>query len=57
MSRNKIGGWTRLWLVTSVLFMAVCMVSDMAGAPSSVGYWVGKLGLCLIAPLLLYVLG
>ena len=33
------------------------MVSDIAGAPSSVGYWVGKLGLCLIAPLLLYVLG
>ena len=53
----RLGGWTRLWIVISVSWMALWMVFDIASAQSSVGYWVGKVGIGLIPPLLLYGFG
>ena len=60
MSRNKIGGWTRLWIVISGLWFGFCLLSLFAGGPVR---WTGVEAvqflfyLVLGPPLVLYVFG
>ena len=60
MSRNKIGGWTRIWIVISELWIGFCLLGLVTGGLSgaTTGEAVSAVflfGLC--PPLVLYVFG
>ncbi len=62
MSRNKIGGWHRLWIVTSVLWVAIVFLTVFVnrghgeGFLSSITKWPLEMLLFIVVPpLVLYV--
>jgi len=61
MSKKKTGGWTRIWIVISGLYLGVCLLGLVTGGGLS-GSTTGQavlavflIGLC--PPLVLYVVG
>ena len=62
MSRNKIGGWTRIWIVTSVLWVVMVFLAVLQNTGAGEGFlsnltrWPLEMLLAIVVPpLVLYV--